>query len=219
MEKKIIILATSPSSYCMEKAPPSAWVASGREAEAEKKAGRHERGVALLEVRSHVRVAELYKTVAGILPRYPALRTLLLTRPPDAGGSSMMGPSVPSSPRSPSMLVPSPPSTQRAPCLPPSPWLHAPPSPSASLHLPPSLPFDLAPPPELHTSAAHPDAWGWEWEGWGDAGDVLAGATAQIAADRRGRGRRRERDARDGELLLPGVNFSGPSISQLSDKL
>ncbi|KAJ7893615.1 hypothetical protein B0H14DRAFT_3854473 [Mycena olivaceomarginata] len=123
-------------------------------------------------------------------------------RAPDAGGNSMMGPSVPPSPRSPSMLVPSPPSTPRAPvspslrmapspllpppsasqCLPPSPWLHAPPSPSASLHLPPSLPFDLAPPPELHTSAAHPDAWGWEWEGWGDAGDVLAGIDAPALA-------------------------------------
>ncbi|KAJ7759317.1 hypothetical protein B0H14DRAFT_3165884 [Mycena olivaceomarginata] len=44
-------------------------------------------------------------------------------------------------------------------------------------------------------------------------------ATAQVAADRRGHGRRRERDARDGELLLPGVTFGGPSISQLSDKL
>ncbi|KAJ7899487.1 hypothetical protein B0H14DRAFT_3124110 [Mycena olivaceomarginata] len=158
-------------------------------------------------------------------------------RAPDARGSSMMGPSVPPSPtltvdarslpavdtaRSrialpcawpPSPLLPPPSASQ---CLPPSPWLHAPPSPSASLHLPPSLPFDLAPPPELHTSAAHPDAWDGSGKAGGDAGDVLAGidaprvgaacdATAQVAADRRGHGRRRERDARDGELLLPGV--------------
>ncbi|KAF8199998.1 hypothetical protein K438DRAFT_1823006 [Mycena galopus ATCC 62051] len=191
-----------------ERAPPSAWVA--REETDKKKAGKHERGVALLEVRSPVRVAELYKIVAGILPRYSALRTLLLTRPPDAGGSSMMGPSVPPSPRSPSMFVPSPPSTPRSPIspslrvppspllpppspsqrLPPSPWLHAPPSPSlrappspsASLHPPPSPAFTLAPPPGLHTSAAHPDAWAWEWDGWGDAGDVLAGVDAPAVA-------------------------------------
>ncbi|KAF7346482.1 hypothetical protein MSAN_01876300 [Mycena sanguinolenta] len=189
--------------------PPSAVAPgrgrSGREEEPEKKlpqTGKLERGVELLEVRSPVRVAELYKIVAAVLPRYPALRTLLLTRPAEAG-FSMGAPSVPPSPRSPSTFAPSAPSTPRVPTTPslrvppsplmppppspglrapPSPSLRAPPSPSArgspsSLYPPPS-PFTLAPPPGLRLSAAHPDAWAWEWDGWGDAGDVLAGIDA-----------------------------------------
>ncbi|KAJ7844225.1 hypothetical protein B0H14DRAFT_3455669 [Mycena olivaceomarginata] len=47
---------------------------------------------------------------------------------------------------------------------------------------PAALPaFALAPPLVLHTSAAHPDAWAWEWDGWGD-GDVLAGVDAPALA-------------------------------------
>ncbi|KAJ6508617.1 hypothetical protein C8R45DRAFT_448008 [Mycena sanguinolenta] len=119
----------------------------------------------------------------------------------------MGAPSVPPSPRSPSTFAPSAPSTPRVPISPslrvppsplmpppPSPGLRAPPSPSlrgppspsfrgspSSLYPPPS-PFTLAPPPGLRLAAAHPDAWAWEWDGWGDAGDVLAGVDAPALA-------------------------------------
>ncbi|KAJ7154785.1 hypothetical protein C8R46DRAFT_1356784 [Mycena filopes] len=219
------------------KTPPSAWsVARGRggrpqeeEAERGEKAGKEKvagLGVALLEVRSPVRVAELYKIVGTVLPRYPALRALLLTRPPSAHSTP---PSVPPSPTP--TFFPSPPSTPGISSSPtpswrgpPSPSLRPPPSPSArSLHVPPSptLPppspslsmripgppshrsapssptsrTTLAPPPlrSFSTSSATaappaPESWGWEWDGWNDAGDVLrlpprGTATASPRAD------------------------------------
>ncbi|KAJ6589533.1 hypothetical protein B0H19DRAFT_1303872 [Mycena capillaripes] len=211
------VVATEVSAACAdgspsaggkgEKAPPSAWPARGRSGwedtqgvEKDAGIGKAARGVALLEVRSPVRVAELYKIVAAVLPRYPALRTLLLTRPQglQLATTSL---SVPPSPNSPSFFFPSPPSTpswhappspslrlrvppsplhtppsplQRAPpspSLPPSPSFRAPPSPSqASLY--PSVPPSPSSARTMRPDA-HLYAWAWEWDGWGDAGDVL----------------------------------------------
>ncbi|KAJ7659086.1 hypothetical protein DFH06DRAFT_1406107 [Mycena polygramma] len=202
-----------------KKAPPSAWPARGRSGRVDPEPTEDTqpvtpvkpvRGVALLEVRSPVRGAELYKIVGTVLPSYAALRTLLLTRPQGQQANSISIPPSPrtpsslSSPRtpSPSMRAPSSPSSRAPPSprlrIPPSP-VHAPPSPSTPLRAPPS-PL-LYPPPSPHspsvrsspsptrtspysappsptpTVRAHPtdpDApWAWEWDGWGDAGDVL----------------------------------------------
>ncbi|KAJ6589562.1 hypothetical protein B0H19DRAFT_1058565 [Mycena capillaripes] len=213
-----------------EKAPPSAWSARGRSGRndaqgTEKDAGigKAVRGVALLEVRSPVRVAELYKIVAAVLPRYPALRTLLLTRPQglQLATTSL---SVPPSPHSPSFFFPSPPSTPswHAPPSPslslrvprsalhasPSPSQRAPPSPS--LRAPPSPSFHAPPSPSqmsLSLRAALPlpcDAWAWEWDGWGDAGDVLTALHAPCHfATSQSYDLRHSREKRLPELLSP----------------
>ncbi|KAJ6582548.1 hypothetical protein DFH09DRAFT_1309504 [Mycena vulgaris] len=72
-------------------------------------------GFALLEVRSTVRAAELYKVMHAVLPRFPAPHTLLLTRPPALYPPR---PAEPPSPRSPSLFFLSPPAT---PGFPPPP--------------------------------------------------------------------------------------------------
>ncbi|KAJ7779310.1 hypothetical protein B0H14DRAFT_3507829 [Mycena olivaceomarginata] len=152
------------------------------------------RGVALLEVHSPVRGAELYEIVAAVLPRYPALRTLLLTRPPQHSGQlhdvSALGPAFTAltiavhavdagDPISPCCTFHPHPQYLHTIIL-VSVHLHRPrlctpialaarsPSPS-SPHRPLSPAFTLAPPP---------DAWAWEWDGWGDTGDVLTGVDA-----------------------------------------
>ncbi|KAK7018317.1 hypothetical protein R3P38DRAFT_1297247 [Favolaschia claudopus] len=210
--------SNSEHSPAKSKAPPSAWAVRGRTPlpETEKETGKNgtrRRAVALLEVRSPVRVAELYKIIPAVLARYPSLRTLLLTRPPDSS-STAPAPSIPPSPRSFSTFVPTPPSTPggvpkspspslslrvppspsipppspislrtgspHSPSIPrssPSPLSRPPPSPTASLYPPPSPASTLAPPPGLRTTSG-PAAWTWEWDGWGDAGDVLAGFDA-----------------------------------------
>ncbi|KAJ6471213.1 hypothetical protein DFH09DRAFT_1110628 [Mycena vulgaris] len=65
-------------------------------------------GLALPEERSTVRAAELYKVMHAVLPRFPALHTLLLTRPPTLYPPR---PAEPPSPRSPSLFFLSPPAT------------------------------------------------------------------------------------------------------------
>ncbi|KAF7303040.1 hypothetical protein MKEN_01267300 [Mycena kentingensis (nom. inval.)] len=174
--------------------------------------------VALLEVRSKVRMLDLYKTMSTVLPRYPTLRTLLLTRP---GRQQELIPSNPPSPISPTLYFPSPPAT---PGFPPPGHFLPPPSPALSIHPPPSPVFGaqyiplppspaqspsptksssptstltppitdrrasiallppglLIPPSPSHSTfsrrsaSQQPPAWAWEWDGWGDAGDVLA---------------------------------------------
>ncbi|KAJ7070629.1 hypothetical protein C8F01DRAFT_1226004 [Mycena amicta] len=110
--------------------------------------------IALLEVRSTVRVADLYKTVTTIIPRYPTLRTLLLTRPTrsnNAGASS----SNPPSPVSPTFYFPSPPATPGFPPTALSISLHPPPSPSfAAAQALPSSPHTLLPIPPSPTASS-----------------------------------------------------------------
>nr|GAT59810.1 predicted protein [Mycena chlorophos] len=120
--------------------------------------------LALMEVRSSVRSHELYKTITTVLPRYPMLRTLLLTRP--ARRNNGMG-SNPPSPLTPTFFFPSPPATpgfrSSSPATPGF-SIQPPPSPSfaaaQSLPLPPSpsiyasapsTPTTLAPAPSLYT--------------------------------------------------------------------
>ncbi|KAJ7501481.1 hypothetical protein B0H11DRAFT_1991876 [Mycena galericulata] len=198
----------------MGEMPPSSWrgrIGEKEEGE-EKSTGNHPGAIELLEVRSAVRAAELYKIISAVLPRYPSLCTLLLTRPPPAfPPHSRTG-----SPRSPSFFFPSPPSTPgftssslRPPPSPssrspPSPtFARPPPSPSPSPPSPlgfltsasPSAPSPstsappsparqtLAPPPLrplltplISTKYDDTGEWTWEWDGWGDAADILAGA-------------------------------------------
>ncbi|KAJ7449482.1 hypothetical protein B0H11DRAFT_2078872 [Mycena galericulata] len=198
------------------KMPPSSWrgrIGEKEEGEGEEKSSGNRAGaIELLEVRSAVRAAELYKIISTVLPRYPSLCTLLLTRPPPAfPPHSRTG-----SPRSPSFFFPSPPSTPgftssslRPPPSPssrspPSPtFARPPPSPSPSPPSPlgfltsasPSAPSPstsappsparqtLAPPPPrplltplISTKYDDTGEWTWEWDGWGDAADILAGA-------------------------------------------
>ncbi|KAJ7610434.1 hypothetical protein FB45DRAFT_942480 [Roridomyces roridus] len=180
------------------KTPPSSWPGRGRtdpreEQEAEKSGPSV--GIEVLEVRSAVRVAELRKIMSTVLPRYPTLRKLLLSRPPRP--ISVPG-SQPPSPRSPSFFFPSPPATpgfltsssrpssviSRAPPsvkIPhsPSPSPSPPASPQSTLAVPPGLAGGrnpaylsspvIAPPPK----PAEDDGWTWDlrFEGEGESDD------------------------------------------------
>ncbi|KAJ6546224.1 hypothetical protein DFH09DRAFT_1507710 [Mycena vulgaris] len=106
-------------------------------------------GLALLEVRSAVRAAELYKVMHAVLPRFPALHTLLLTRPPALYPPR---PAEPPSPRSPSFFFPSPPATPGFPPPPAVPHARAPGKAPLSLRVPPSPSFRGPPSPSLRSS-------------------------------------------------------------------
>ncbi|KAJ7237827.1 hypothetical protein C8J57DRAFT_1374817 [Mycena rebaudengoi] len=142
----------------------------------------HEEGLTLLEVRSAVRAEQLYKIMQAILPRYRALRTILLT-------SSLPPPPSPSPSPSP-FPTPLPPLSHSPTSSPLSP--NAPP-------VPPGLTFSFPPEPAsapVQDQEPEPEPqreWDWEWRGWDEAGDrdgvetpVLSEEEAtQIAAWRR----------------------------------
>ncbi|KAJ7469652.1 hypothetical protein FB451DRAFT_1476552 [Mycena latifolia] len=160
--------AAAPASPVRGRKQPSAWRMDGDAAAVESEPGASTRGLALLEVRSAVRAAELYKIMHGVLPRYPALHTLLLTRPPTRyppRPASPPTPSEPPSPRSPSFFFPSPPSTPGFPPPPPLPHARDGPPPSPSLLVPPSpsprvppSPSSRAPPPPSSPSLRVPSS-------------------------------------------------------------
>ncbi|KAF7307352.1 hypothetical protein MIND_00529200 [Mycena indigotica] len=115
--------------------------------------------LALLEVRSCVRVTDLYRTITTIIPRYPTLRTLLLTRL-TRPSITIAAESTPPSPASSTFYFPSPPPTPGFA----SSSLRPPPSPSFSIHPPPSPSFaaaqalPLPPSPPIQTLSPSPSS-------------------------------------------------------------